>query len=46
MYTEKQLKYLKILQEQKNKGIISNKKYKKEVSFTKGLNQSKKAVLS
>lgn len=46
MYSEKQLKYLKILQEQKNRGIISKKKYKKEVSFTKSLNQSKKAVFS
>jgi hypothetical protein len=44
MYNEKQLKYLKILQEQKERGIITKKKYKKEVSFIRNLNQSKKAV--
>jgi hypothetical protein len=35
MYNTKQLKYLKILEEQKKKGIISKKKYKKEVDFVK-----------
>jgi len=35
MYNEKQLKYLKILQEQKERGIITKKKYKKEVDFVK-----------
>jgi hypothetical protein len=37
MYREKQLKYLKILQEQKERGIITKKKYKKEVSFIRTL---------
>ena len=35
MYNTKQLKYLKILQEQKERGIITKKKYKKEVDFVK-----------
>jgi hypothetical protein len=37
MYNDKQLKYLKILQEQKKKGIITKKKYKKEVSFVRDM---------
>lgn len=46
MYSEKQLNYLRILQQQKKSGKITKKQYKKEVSFTKNLNQSKKAVFS
>lgn len=45
MYSNKQIKYLKILQEQYNSGKINKKKYKKEVSFTRNLNQSKKGGL-
>jgi hypothetical protein len=37
MYTEKQLKYLKILKEQRLKGIIKKKEYKKELKFVREL---------
>ena len=35
--TEKQLNYLKILNDQKNKGIITKKFFKKEVKFIKSI---------
>lgn len=39
-YTENQLKYLKILQEQKKSGAINKKKYKKELSFVRKINKA------
>lgn len=32
---EKQIKYLRILNQQLNKGVITKKQFKKEVKFTK-----------
>lgn len=37
MYSDKQIKYLKILQEQYNSGKINKKKYRKEVYFVRDL---------
>lgn len=37
MKQELRIKYLKILQQQLQKGIISNKKYKKELKFVRNL---------
>jgi hypothetical protein len=45
-YTNNQIKALKALQNLKRKGFISTYIYKKEVSYIRSLNQSKKAVLS
>jgi hypothetical protein len=39
--TENQLKYLRILNQQKNKGVITNKTYKKEVKYIKKLKKEK-----
>ena len=44
MYNEKQLNYLKILKEQRNKGKISEKEYLKEVIFTKNLKRPKRKI--
>ena len=41
MNTEKQLKLKKILNEQLNKGILSKKKHKKEMEFTRKLKEKK-----
>lgn len=39
--TEKQLKYLRILNQQRKSGFISEKKFKKELKFTKKLIEKK-----
>ena len=39
--TENKLKYLRILNDQKNRGIISNKFYKKELKFIKKIKKKK-----
>jgi len=39
--TQKQLNYLRILNDQKNKGIISKKFYKKELKFIKNIKREK-----
>lgn len=44
MYSDKQLKYLTIIQQQRKSGKMTKNKYEKEISFVRKLNQSKKAV--